>query len=75
MSLSNTISAPIFLLASSVTAITTLYTVSFVLPSVVFVTPRNFFNFPDVPSCSKLRLNSGWKTTININAPVCHYCS
>ena len=68
MSLSNTIKAPVFVFESSVAAITTLYTSSFVFVAKSLCIPKNFVNLL-VPNCSNPLLNSGWNITTNAITP------
>ena len=68
MSLSITISPPVFVLASSVVAITTLYTSSFVFVSKSLSIPKYLVNL-FVPNCSNILRNSGANITISAITP------
>ena len=63
ISLSITINAPVFVLESSVAAITILYISSLVFVAKSLSIPKNFANL-FVPNCSSPLLNSGWNITI-----------
>ena len=68
ISLSITISAPVFVLANSSTAITILYISSFVLVAISLSIPKKLANL-FVPICSNALLISGWNITIKATTP------
>ena len=68
ISLSKTISAPVFALDNSTAAIVTLYIFSFTFVAISWSIPKNLLTLFE-PSCSKALLNSGWNITINAMTP------
>ena len=69
ISLSSTISAPVFDFASSSVAITTLYMSSFVFVARSESIPKNLVNL-FVPNCSSALLSSGWNIIITAINPI-----